>query len=88
MGIGGISMMPAMGPQLYNTNRVSSKSLNKISAISDNVVDSKVDFSGLVDEEPKQENINPLRRGESVNFGDILASQMAMSAMNRDRLFG
>ena len=94
MGISGISSMsmnsiqgigPMMRrPQIKNNNELSVDSLNKISAVSDDLKNSKVDFSGLLDEAVK--NVNPLKRGESVNFADILASQMAMSEANKTRL--
>ena len=94
MAISGISSMsmnsiqgigPMMRrPQVKNDNELSVGSLNKVAAISDDVTDSKVDFSGLLDEAVK--TINPLKRGESVNYADILASQMAMSTANRTRL--
>ena len=60
---------------IYNTNTVSSGSLNKLSRISDNVLDKKVDYS----EVNSQENQNPLKRGETIDFEGILAKQMQQS---------
>ena len=71
-------------PYIYNTNTVSKQSLNKISAISDDLTKSKVDYSGLVSEESKEEN--PLRRGQSKDFVDIIASQMALGSYQRDKI--
>ncbi len=69
-------------PYIYNTSRVSSASLNKISGIDDDVTSQKTDFTGLTDDA----NENPLKMGESKNFMDIIASQMAMSQSNAARL--
>ena len=44
--------------------------MNKLSRISDNVLDKKTDFSGLA------ENENPLKRGQTLNFQDMLEMQM------------
>lgn len=83
MQIGAISYQP----YIYNTNAVSSKSLNKISAISDDALDSKTDISALVDTgSNNQENINPLKRGESLDFAGILEQQMSMSRLNAARI--
>lgn len=66
MRIGAISFQP----YVYNVNAISTASMNKLSRISDNVLDKKTDFSGLV------ENENPLRRGQTLNFQDMLEMQM------------
>ena len=71
-----------MVPYYYNTNNVNSNSLNKIAAIDNDTNKNRVDYTGLVNEE-SNETINPLARGESKNFADILASQMAMSNSRR-----
>lgn len=70
-------------PYIYNTNAVSRQSMNKISAISDDMTKSKVDYSNLVSEES---NINPLKKGQSKNFVDIIASQMSLGSFQRDRI--
>lgn len=64
-------------PYVYNTNVVSSLSLGKISAIPGNVTERKLDYSGILSDDKR--NVNPLGRGQSANFMDILASQMSMS---------
>lgn len=66
----------AYQPYVYNTNTVSSASLNRIGAIPNDATAGRTDFEDLTKE---QENVNPLRKGESANFMDILSSQMAMS---------
>lgn len=69
MRIGGIgNVYPNF---VYNTNAVSANSLNKLSRISDNVLDKKVDY-----EANTEENQNPLRKGETKDFQSILAKQM------------
>lgn len=70
-------------PYIYNTNKVDSASLGKVQPIEKDVLASKTDFSGLTD---KQENINPLRRGETPNFGQILDMQMQKGRMNAARV--
>lgn len=69
-------------PMIFNTNTVTSQSLDKIQGISDDVTSQKIDYSALNEED----NTNPLRKGTSANFMDILASQLAMSAQNASRV--
>lgn len=82
MGVGAISGY-AFQPYIYNTNTVSAKSLNKISAISDDLTSAKTDFTSLYSEE---QNINPLKKGETANFAEIFEQQMQMSQMNASRI--
>lgn len=87
MGIGAISSVSmSYSPQIYNVNGINTNSLNRISPISDKLTKSDIDFTGLVGDDEKQETVNPLRRGETANFADVLASQMAMGSMMRDKL--
>ncbi len=79
MGIGSISYTP----YVYNTNRISASSMNRVKPVEDDVTKSSTDYSALTD---MSQNINPLKRGESANFVDILESQMAMSRMNAARV--
>lgn len=65
-------------PYIYNTNMVSAVSMNKIAAIPEDVTNQRIDYSGLVEDE----NVNPLGRGQSANFMDILASQMSRGKNN------
>ena len=86
MGIGAIGAVGGVGfqPYIYNVNTVSSSSLNRVNAIGSDVAKApSTDYSALYDE---GENINPLRKGETKNFADILASQMAMSRLHAERL--
>ena len=78
MQIGAIGFQP----YIYNTNAVSSASLNKISAIPNDATAAKTDFSGLV----SGETTNPLKRGESSNFMDILAQQLAQRQSTQSRI--
>ncbi|MDE5589076.1 MAG: hypothetical protein K2J60_08025 [Acetatifactor sp.] len=71
-------------PYIYNTNTVSGNSLSRVKPIGDDLLSSKTDFSGMTDEE--QQNINPLRRGETANFADVIAMQMQMGRMNADKI--
>lgn len=68
MTIGAVSFQP----YVYNVNAISPASMNKLSRISDNVLDKKTDYSGLV----KAENENPLRKGQTLHFQDMLDMQM------------
>lgn len=72
-------------PYIYNTNAVSSSSMNKIAPIGggDDLLEAKTDISSLTS---AKKNENPLRPGQSSNFVDILEQQMQMSRMNADRL--
>lgn len=81
MQIGAIGAMPYM-PYIYNTNTVTHASLNKISAINDDALASKTDFSNLT----TGETTNPLKRGESLDFAGILSMQMQMGRMNAARV--
>lgn len=76
MGIGGIGSAYGMGSiypsYVYNPNTVSAKSMDKLSKISDDVLDKKVDYSEMAAEE----NQNPLKRGQTIDFEGIVAKQM------------
>lgn len=67
-------------PYVYNVNAISPASMNKLSKISDNVLDQKTDFSGLV------ENENPLKKGQTLNFADMLQMQMQRGRSNAARV--
>lgn len=60
-------------PYIYNANAISSNSLSRISSIGDDLTSGKTDFSAL---EEAQKNKNPLRKGETLSFGDVLERQM------------
>ena len=86
MGIGAIGGIGAVmyRPYIYNVNSVSASSMNRVKPIGDDVAKApSTDYSALYDE---GENINPLRKGETKNFADVLASQMAMSRLHAERL--
>ncbi|MDE5933187.1 MAG: hypothetical protein K2H40_12020 [Lachnospiraceae bacterium] len=76
MGIGGIGSAYGAGSiypsYVYNPNTVSAKSMDKLSKISDDVLDKKVDYS----ETTAEENQNPLKKGQTIDFEGIVAKQM------------
>lgn len=78
MAIGAISAYGAMSavsfrPYVYNANTVNSASMNKLSRISDDVLDKKIDYSQLADESL---NENPLKKGQTLDFQGMLDMQM------------
>ena len=89
MAVGAIGAVGSLAydPYIYNTRQISSASLNKSGRISDDATDGGVDFSA-VEKVEEQVNINPLRRGETANFGDILMSQMNLSRIHQSQLLG
>ena len=70
-------------PYIYNTNTVSSASMNKLSKISDDVLDKKIDYNELADE---SKNINPLKKGQTLDFQSMLEMQMQRSQNNAARV--
>jgi len=70
-------------PYVYNTNAVSAASMNKLSKISDDVLDKKVDYSELADE---SKNVNPLKKGQTLDFQGMLAMQMQRGQSNAARI--
>ena len=82
MAIGAISAYGAMNamsavsfrPYVYNANTVNSSSMNKLSRISDDVLDKKIDYSELTDESL---NENPLKKGQTLDFQGMLDMQMS-----------
>lgn len=83
MGVGAIGSMGISG-YIYNPNRVTSKSLDKIQRISDDVLDGKLD----VQNEMTTENENSLKKGETQNFAAVLEEQMYMGMNRAAMLFG
>lgn len=88
MSIGAISAYGAINalslrPYVYNTNSVSAASMNKLSRISDDVLDKKIDYSELTDESL---NENPLKKGQTLNFQDMLDMQMRRGQNNAARI--
>lgn len=70
-------------PYVYNTNAVSSASMNKLSKISDDVLDKKIDYSELTDE---SKNVNPLKKGQTLDFQEMLQMQMQRGQNNAARI--
>ncbi len=83
MGIGAIGSVGISG-YIYNPNRVTSKSLDKIQRISDDVLDGKLD----VQNDTSQENENPLKIGETHDFAAVLEEQMYTGMNKAAMLFG
>ncbi len=79
MRVGAVSF----APYIYNTNAISGKSLSKVASIGNDLLSAKTDFSSLADE---RLNENPLRKGQSFNFADILDRQMFTGRMNASRI--
>lgn len=79
MQIGAVSFRP----YIYNTNMLSGNSLSKVSSIGEDLLTGKTDFSALTDESL---NENPLGKGQSANFVDILEMQMQTGRMNASRI--
>ncbi|MBR6391599.1 MAG: hypothetical protein IKS16_09705 [Lachnospiraceae bacterium] len=89
MAVGAVGAVGSLAydPYIYNTRQVSSASLNRIGRISDDATDGGVDFSA-VEKVEEQVNINPLKRGETANFADVLMSQMNLSQIHQSQLLG
>ena len=88
MSIGSIGAYGAINalsfrPYVYNTNTLSSASMNKLSRISDDVLDKKIDYSELTDESL---NENPLKKGQTLDFQGILDMQMRRGQSNAARI--
>ncbi len=83
MGVGAIGSVGFSG-YIYNPNRVTSKSMDKIQPISDDVLDGKLD----VQNEISTENENPLKMGETQNFAAVLEEQMYTGMNRAAMLFG
>ncbi len=88
MSIGAVSAYGAVSalsfrPYVYNTITVSSASMNKLSRISDDVLDKKIDYSELADESL---NENPLKKGQTLDFQGILDMQMRRGQNNAARI--
>ena len=78
MTIGAVSFQP----YVYNVNAISPASMNRLSRISDDVLDKKIDYSGLTE----AENENPLKKGQTLNFQDMLEMQMQRGRNNASRI--
>lgn len=78
MTIGAVSFQP----YVYNVNRISSASMNRLSRISDDVLDKKIDYSELVE----AENENPLKKGQTLDFQGMLEMQMLRGRNNASRI--
>ena len=57
--------------------------MNKLSKISDDVLDKKIDYNELTDE---SKNINPLKKGQTLDFQSMLEMQMQRGQNNAARI--
>lgn len=78
MMIGAVSFQP----YVYNINAISPASMNRLSRISDDVLDQKTDFSELA----QAENENPLKMGQTLDFKGMLEMQMQRGRSNAARV--
>lgn len=76
MTIGAISFQP----YVYHVNAVNSASMNKLSRISDDVLDRKTEYKGIT------ENENPLEKGQTLDFQGMLEMQMQRGRSNAARI--
>ena len=79
MQIGAVSFRP----YIYNASVVNAGSLSRISSIGDDLTSGRTDFSALSDESL---NENPLKKGQTVNFADVLQRQMWEGRQNASRI--
>lgn len=70
-------------PYIYNTNYLNRNSMNRVSAISDDFASPKTDFSSLSGNGMDE---NPLRKGETSHFEDVLQMQFQKGQLNASRL--
>lgn len=75
-------------PFIYNTNQLNRNSLSRVKPIEKDLLSSRTDFTGLVEDkpEPPKQNENPLRPGETINFSDMLERQMSEGRRNAARI--
>lgn len=75
-------------PYIYNTNRLNRNSLSRVKPIEEDLLSSKTDFTGLVEDKPElpKQNENPLKPGETLNFADMLEKQMNEGRRNAARV--
>ncbi len=79
MQIGAVSFRP----YIYNANMVNAGSLSRVSSIGDDLTSGRTDFSALSDESL---NENPLKKGQTINFSDVLERQMWSGRQNASRI--
>lgn len=83
VGAYGVVSALSFRPYVYNTNTLNAASMNKLSRISDDVLERKTDYSELTDESL---NVNPLRKGQTLDFQGILDMQMRRGQNNAARI--
>lgn len=78
MTIGAVSFQP----YVYTVNSISPASMNRLSKISDDVLDKKIDYSELA----SAENENPLKKGQTLDFQGMLEMQMQRGRYHASRI--
>ncbi len=73
------------GAYVYNTNTVNRGSLNKVSKVPDDVLNRKIEQSKGSDS-LTGETTNPLAKGETANFNEMLDMQFALASANATRI--
>ncbi len=69
-------------PYVYTVNSISPASMNRLSKISDDVLDKKIDYSELAE----AKNENPLKKGQTLDFQGMLEMQMNRGRNNASRI--
>ena len=72
----------AFQPYVYTLNSISPDSMNRLSKISDDVLDKKIDYSELAE----AKNENPLKKGQTLDFQGMLEMQMNRGRNNASRI--
>lgn len=72
----------AFQPYVYTVNSISPASMNRLSKISDDVLDKKIDYSELAE----AKNENPLKKGQTLDFQGMLEMQMNRGRNNASRI--
>ncbi len=81
MRIGGLGSYYAT--YVYNPNTLNANSMNRLSKVPDDVLDKKIDYSGLVQEE----NENPLEMGETLDMPSVLEQQLSEGYNRAAKIF-
>lgn len=76
MTIGAVSFQP----YVYNVNAISPASMNRLSRISDDVLDKRTEYKKAA------ENENPLKKGQTLDFQGMLEMQMQRGRSNAARV--
>ncbi len=85
-GVSGLGFQDFQQYSVYNTKHLDRNSLNKVEALpEDGTKNAGVDFSDVAGED--RPNMNPVKPGQTPDFGGVLDMQMAMGRQNAARIF-